>query len=144
MPRYEVIVTKDVTMSRVVVVDAPTQEAADDKALVAAGPYGNRLTGWALDEGNMNRVYIGDPGNARLVPDKTTPVFLHRGDDVRFRGSLKELGLTPSPEQSRRLEGVLKVERADATPVDGNPSFQTVFVEGLPWMFNNDVLELMY
>jgi hypothetical protein len=39
---------------------------------------------------------------------------------------------------------VLKVERADATPVDGNPSFQTVFVEGLPWMFNNDVLELMY
>lgn len=147
MPLYEVIVTRDATMSCPIRVDAPTPEAADDKALSLAGPYGQRLSGWALDEGNMNRVYIGAPGEATLAEGPAEPrtrFVFRRGDEVRFKGSLKALGIKPTPTQADMLADVLKVERSEFTPVDDDPGFQTVFLVGLPWMFGSDSLELVY
>lgn len=139
MPLYDVIVTRDATMSKVVRVRADNPEQADAKALKAAGPRGENLNGWTLDEDNMNRVYVGAPGDAERLEGN----LIHKGDLVRLRksASLKELGIQPSPDQQDILAGVMRVERADTMPLDEHPDHQAVFIDGLPWIFGGNVLE---
>ena len=66
MNRWKVIVTKDVTMSAVVEVEAETAEQANDKALDIA-LQGKVLLPWELDDGSGSDPYLGDPDNVEEI-----------------------------------------------------------------------------
>lgn len=63
MPRYMVIVTRDLTESAQIEVFADSPEEADEIALVIAAE--DKRIKWEEDEGNCHEPYIGDPGNAQ-------------------------------------------------------------------------------
>lgn len=64
---WSVRVTRDVTESTDVIVEADTVQEANDKALVIAGRYGENLGNWELDEGNDHEVYLPDPESTEPV-----------------------------------------------------------------------------
>jgi hypothetical protein len=57
---YDVILTRDATESVVVRVTANSPEEAERVALRQAGKYGENLSGWELDEGNLHCPYTND------------------------------------------------------------------------------------
>jgi hypothetical protein len=61
MPRYNVMVTRDVTESATVLVDADSPADAELKAVQRAKEGGLY---WEADEGNIPEPYVADPGNA--------------------------------------------------------------------------------
>ena len=68
--KFKVRLTRNVTESCDVIVDANNLAQAQGKALDKAGQYGEKVTGWALDEGNLNEVYVADPFDIELVKGK--------------------------------------------------------------------------
>lgn len=56
MPRYTVIITRDITESTIVVVDVETEDQAEEAALEKL--RNDAETQWDVDEGSWN---IGDP-----------------------------------------------------------------------------------
>lgn len=75
MPKYTVIVTRDITESTCVTVEADNHDAAEDAALVALS--GATDTNWEVDDGSWD---INDP----YVTDVTDAA---RGVDERFAHS---------------------------------------------------------
>lgn len=64
---WSVRLTRDVTESTDVVVEADTAEEANEKALEIAGRYGENLGNWETDEGNQAEVYLPDPESTEPV-----------------------------------------------------------------------------
>lgn len=58
MNTYQVILTRNVTESVVVEVEAEDETKAMDMADDKAGRYGNDVPGWELDSGNFAEVYV--------------------------------------------------------------------------------------
>lgn len=76
---YRVILTRDCTESRRVLVPAASAAAANRAALELAGRYGHDVGPWEPDELSMNgRVYVGDPDEAEEITD---PVVSFRWKD---------------------------------------------------------------
>ncbi len=64
LKQYEVLLTREVTESCHVRVKAHSLQEAETKALEKAGLYGENVSGWEIDEGNLHKVYLPDPGNS--------------------------------------------------------------------------------
>jgi len=62
MPKYNVLLTADATVSTTVDVEADSPEAAEEKALEEARDNPGAFN-WTLDDGNAIEPYCGDPGN---------------------------------------------------------------------------------
>lgn len=69
MPKYRVVLTRDATESCDVIVEADNPQQANEAALEQAGSYGENFETWTLDDGNMHRVYLPDPGSTALFED---------------------------------------------------------------------------
>lgn len=64
------------------------------------------------------------------------PVRLKAGDKVKLKVSLQSLGISPaSSKELEILAGIMTVEEAEFVPVDDHPGFQSIRIEGLPYMF---------
>ena len=63
MPKYTVIITRDITESTVVEVDAPTMDDAEDAALIKLRKQAD--TKWEIDDGSW------DSGSSPYVTDVT-------------------------------------------------------------------------
>lgn len=59
--KWKVQLTRDITESVGVTVEAATKEEANEKALVLAGRYGLDIEGWATDDQISGDVYLPDP-----------------------------------------------------------------------------------
>lgn len=70
MPRYNVLITADTTVSTTVDVEADTPEAAEQKALQEAHEFGWRFD-WVRDEGVCSDPYVADPGNSAELDNPT-------------------------------------------------------------------------
>lgn len=64
MPRYAVVVTRDLTESTTIEVDAPNEEAAEEAALTKL--YNSDGADWEIDDGSWNEggIYVTDVGLA--------------------------------------------------------------------------------
>lgn len=76
MPKWEVLLTRDATESRTVIVEAPDRQTANDRAEELAGPYGENLDDWELDDGNSHKIYFSDADSTEEVEDPDTPLTL--------------------------------------------------------------------
>jgi hypothetical protein len=65
--QYEVVITRDLTESCHVRVKARNSHEAEKKALEKAGLFGENVEGWEIDEGNLHKVYLPDPGYSAEV-----------------------------------------------------------------------------
>jgi len=63
MPRFKFTITRDITESAVVVIEAASIEEAHDKAIEDH----TAITGWENDEGNNPEPYIPDPDDFEEV-----------------------------------------------------------------------------
>ncbi len=70
MSKYRVTVTRPVTQSTTVEVEAESRSEANDKALEQVGRYGEKVSTWELDDGNQDEAYIPDPDSAELLPEE--------------------------------------------------------------------------
>lgn len=66
MPRYNVLITADATVSTTVDVEAASPEEAEAKALQEAFEFGWRFD-WVRDEGVCSDPYLADPGNSATL-----------------------------------------------------------------------------
>jgi len=69
MPKYSVLLARDASESTRVVVEAASQQEANAGALELAGRWGEKLTTWELDEGNLHDVYVADPDETHAVEE---------------------------------------------------------------------------
>lgn len=61
---YDVVLTRDATESCRVLVKARNPREAEKQALEKVGLYGENVSGWETDEGNLHKVYLPYPGNS--------------------------------------------------------------------------------
>jgi len=57
MNKYQVVLTRNVTESVMVEVEAVSLHKAETAAVDKAGRHGDNINGWELDEGNFSEVY---------------------------------------------------------------------------------------
>jgi hypothetical protein len=72
MKKFRILATRDASESRVLVVPAESTEEAYEKLHeegLDAGIEKYATTEWALDEGNYQRPYLGDPEGFEEVPE---------------------------------------------------------------------------
>lgn len=70
--RFKVRLTRDTTESVDVVVEAESQDQANENALQLAGKYGERLDGWTPDDQTCSEPYLPDEGDTEETDDELT------------------------------------------------------------------------
>jgi hypothetical protein len=67
MSMWRVRLTRDVTESVDITVDAASAEEANERALDAAGKYGENLDGLWVQDDNQSEVYLPDAASTELA-----------------------------------------------------------------------------
>ena len=71
MPRFKFFVTRNITESATVEVDAPTIEDAHEEGLRKANAF--EVEGWETDDNVNGDAYIPDPDSFEIVKTKPAP-----------------------------------------------------------------------
>lgn len=98
MPKYKVRLAREATESTEVVVEAANPDEAEDLAFEQAGAYGENLKHWAIDDGNMNKIYVPSSSDieetdqplGEVQPDRTYQLISREQAEL-----LKAAGVPP-------------------------------------------------